>query len=517
MRHHDVRVGRERISQGKVPTAAGRIHHVSENPVGGRPACGQAAECYRTRKVGHRRARRVLGGDAHRERDVHVLRRSNRRPLEVIYLSGQSVVIEDRAHALAVAQSRVPLVVQLHEERFVRLDSRVAEDRHDDRLVGLARVKRQKDVVGPHVVAARQSRVVGRVVPDGHRPAAGRGEPHREQRVARAGVALDEGHVVDGEDRQRIVIDDRAQALAVQDGGIGGPGKVDEESFIRLIEQVPDDGHGDVLVDLPGIEEERSIGAHVVAAGRRGVVGRGIVDRHRLRRSHGQPDPEEGIGCSGIAFVQGHIVHRNAGYLHRGQAHHAVVAQIAVRLGARDAGHVVERAGRQGPHEHYHGRVGAGRHRSHAAHDDAVRIGGRALGGIEGNQIDAAGHDVAHDHARRGGGTGVAQGQGVSHVGAHGDRVGRVGHGQGQIIGHHDGHRRSPGQGIGHQPRAIGAGRPEVAANGAGGREEIQPDYPPAGCLSDTDQRPAVAPVRDQGRARGQTDCVVVTGPTAAE
>ncbi len=64
MRHGNVRVGRERISQSIVPTAGERMHHVPENPVGDRPT-EQAAECHRPRKIGHSVTKIVPGRDRH--------------------------------------------------------------------------------------------------------------------------------------------------------------------------------------------------------------------------------------------------------------------------------------------------------------------------------------------------------------------------------------------------------------------------------------------------------------------
>ena len=86
-----------------------------------------------------------------------------------------------------------------------------------------------------------------------------------EGRVDGAGVALGHGHVVDRQGRRRVVVGDRADALAVGDRGVDRLGQVDEEGLVDLVEHVALDLDGEGLGGLAGGEDERAAGGGVVA------------------------------------------------------------------------------------------------------------------------------------------------------------------------------------------------------------------------------------------------------------
>src|SRR4029077_11797217 len=99
------------------------------------------------------------------------------------------------------------------------LERGVAVDQHRDRLAGDPGGEGHR-AAGAGVVTRRRGGVVGGGVVDGDRRAAGVGQADREVVAGGAGVALVVAHVVDGDGRLRVVVDDGAHALAVADGGV---------------------------------------------------------------------------------------------------------------------------------------------------------------------------------------------------------------------------------------------------------------------------------------------------------
>src|SRR5438067_2032793 len=89
--------------------------------------------------------------------------------------------------------------------------------------------ERQRGGGDRRVVVRRRRRPVGRAE-DGRR---GRTAPGRQTCgdaiVVRAVVPLGHRHVVDRQRGRRVVVGDRAHALAVGDGGVGGRREVDLE------------------------------------------------------------------------------------------------------------------------------------------------------------------------------------------------------------------------------------------------------------------------------------------------
>ena len=82
------------------------------------------------------------------------------------------------------------------------------------------------------------------------------------------------GHVADAD--ARLVVHDRADALAVGDGRVGRAAQVDEEGLVRLAEAVAVDQDGDGLAVSPGAKVSVPEVGLVVAAGRGGAVGGGV-------------------------------------------------------------------------------------------------------------------------------------------------------------------------------------------------------------------------------------------------
>ncbi len=94
----------------------------------------RARERHRPREIGHDTVKGILGGDGDWERLVDELRRRNGVPHEVIHAARKSVVVDDRAHALAVGDRPIDRAGEIHIEDFVQLDDRIADDRDVDGL-----------------------------------------------------------------------------------------------------------------------------------------------------------------------------------------------------------------------------------------------------------------------------------------------------------------------------------------------------------------------------------------------
>jgi len=96
-----------------------------------------------------------------------------------------------------------------------------------------------------------------------------------------AGIALCDRHIVDrhrASDCPRVIVDDRALALTVGDGGaIGGARKIDEERLVWLEYGVAVDDDRNELRVNPGAEGERAASGNIVAARPRGGIRRGGI------------------------------------------------------------------------------------------------------------------------------------------------------------------------------------------------------------------------------------------------
>ena len=179
---------------------------------------------------------------------------------------GGGVVVGDRDLTLGVRESRANRAAEVHQERLVRLDGRIAVDDDADRLAGLARCERQAPDRG-HVIAARRGRAVRRRVVHSHRLGSRPGQRHGEHRVRRPGVAFGDADVVDGHRHGgNVVIDDRGSGLRCGDRRVGGVAQAEVEGLVRLIRSVAVDRHGDRLRGLARGEGQRSRGGDVIAA-----------------------------------------------------------------------------------------------------------------------------------------------------------------------------------------------------------------------------------------------------------
>ncbi len=196
MGHHDVGVRRERKAHRIISAGRGCGHHVAKDAVGNRAPHG-TGESRGSGEIAHGRARPILRRNGHRERFAGILGRRNRRPIEMVNLPGQPVVIDDRSHGLVVGQGRVDRIGEDQKERLIRLDPGVADDFHLDRLVRFTRQERQ-DAVGRHIINRREGRPVAGGVTNRNRLAVWIGEPHckGEGRSVAAGVAFRRAHIV---------------------------------------------------------------------------------------------------------------------------------------------------------------------------------------------------------------------------------------------------------------------------------------------------------------------------------
>ena len=90
-------------------------------------------------------------------------------------------------------------------------------------------------------------------------------------------------HVVDAD--PRLVVEDRAESLAVGDGRIRRGAEIDGEGFGRLGEPVAEDCDCKRPAGLAGRDDHVAGDGNVIAAGRGGAIYRVVVDRHvHMRR-----------------------------------------------------------------------------------------------------------------------------------------------------------------------------------------------------------------------------------------
>src|SRR2546422_194778 len=110
-----------------------------------------------------------------------------------------------------------------------------------------------------------------------------------------------------------VVVDDRAQALVVGDGGVGRVGEVDGEGLVGLELRVAVDQDGDGLGGLARVEGQGAGGALIVAVGDGGrAVGGSEGDGDGLEAGVGEADREDVAGGAGVALVVSEII-RGAG------------------------------------------------------------------------------------------------------------------------------------------------------------------------------------------------------------
>src|SRR5207244_6072401 len=174
---------------------------------------------------------------------------------------------------------------------------------------------------------------VGRGIADRDGLVAGVGQGHREDERRGPGVALVARHVVDGDRRLAVVVDDRALALTIRDGGVGGAGQVYEERFVLLEFGVAVDVDGDGLSDLTGQEGHRAAGGLViVVGGGGGAVRGGVVHGHGLERGVGQGHHEDERRGPGVALVGRPVANGDGGL--------GVVVEDGAGAGAHQDGRV---------------------------------------------------------------------------------------------------------------------------------------------------------------------------------
>ena len=89
--------------------------------------------------------------------------------------------------------------------------------------------------------------------------------------------------VVVGAGLHGIVIDDCAGAGACEDRGRQSRAEFHNERLVRFDCRVTSDVHGDRFGEFAGSKSKRPAGGSVIAASRRGAIGRRILHRHRLR------------------------------------------------------------------------------------------------------------------------------------------------------------------------------------------------------------------------------------------
>src|SRR5262249_2826374 len=143
----------------------------------------------------------------------------------------QAVVVDDGAGGGAAGQTAAGRAGQPQLERLVRLEERVADDRHADLTEdgpGRNRQRPGRDhVLG--VGGGGDRRAVHGLEIDGDGLAAGARPRHGEDHVAQPRVALLQGGVADGDGGGAVVVDDRAGGGAAGDAGVDRVPEDDEE------------------------------------------------------------------------------------------------------------------------------------------------------------------------------------------------------------------------------------------------------------------------------------------------
>ncbi|MNX38330.1 hypothetical protein D3C86_686670 [compost metagenome] len=323
---------------------------------------------------------------------------------------GDRLIIIEHGHgALRIGERGIGGGGQVDREGLVGLRRGVAVDGDRDGLGGRAGCEGQRPA-GADVVGGRDGAGIGGGVVDGDRLPAHRRQRHRQRGRDRTGVAFGHRGVVDGQRGHGVVVDDRARALAVGDGGTGHVADIDQEGFIGLVQRVAVDQHGEgraAAAGGNGLPGQRL--GDIVAAGGGGAIGRGDVeaDPARARRRVERHGEGEGGGAA-VALIEADVTDAQR---------RLVVIQDRAGRTCRCADGI---AGACSQRQHhgligFHGAVGGGRDGDRAGGGpgcDRQRRGHRRVVGAAGG---SAAHGIAdrQRHQAR-----LVQGDGVDQRGA---------------------------------------------------------------------------------------------------
>lgn len=151
---------------------------------------------------------------------------------------------------------------------------------------------------------------VGRSIVHRHGPAAGPREGDGEDHLASGLVPFERRGIRHGQDRLRVVIDDRSRRLGVREAGPVGVREHERERFVGFVDRIGVHGHDDLPDELPVAELERPRGLGEVGTGARGTGDRRVVHRRagtaRVRQCHG----EDRIDRSLVSLDDGDVVDR---------------------------------------------------------------------------------------------------------------------------------------------------------------------------------------------------------------
>ena len=100
---------------------------------------------------------------------------------------------------------------------------------------------------------------------------------------------------------RQVVVDDRADALAIGDRRADGIGEVDGEGFVAFVGRVVERRDENGLCRLSGSECDRSRRGRIVAAREGSAVGRRIIDCDRRGPGRREIDAKDGVGQSAEA------------------------------------------------------------------------------------------------------------------------------------------------------------------------------------------------------------------------
>ena len=153
MRDRDLSIWREGVAQGEITPRTDRFNNCAEQ----RSRCESITHCRaqrnRPRERRHGVRRGILGRHRDPERLIHELRRTDRRPVEVIHLPRQSVVVRYHTGAPLDCNGRIRRPAQVDVERLVGFDRDVPVHLHRHRPARHPRREHQRPV-RRHVVAA---------------------------------------------------------------------------------------------------------------------------------------------------------------------------------------------------------------------------------------------------------------------------------------------------------------------------------------------------------------------------
>ena len=221
------------------------------------------------------------------------------------------VVVDDGADALTIGDDGIGRVGHIDDEVLVGLRRGVAIDQHGERI---RRTAGGNGLAGQRVlrvIAGLGSGAIGRGDVERHAArTCGCRQADREAETGRAGIAFVERDIVDREVRRSVVVDDRAQALAIGHRRAGGIADVGEKRFVGLGQGVANDQHGERIRRAAGgngLAGQRIL--RVVGGLDGSAVGSRDIERHAAGTSRcRQADGERVRGRAGIALVQRHII-----------------------------------------------------------------------------------------------------------------------------------------------------------------------------------------------------------------